>query len=81
MGWAEANAKPASSLLPPSIAFTTFFMLVRSIERKLALCLRCFSACLARFFACTVLAKGNSPEKGPKNADDAASPKICQETL
>ena len=30
---------------------------VRSIERKLALCWRCFSACRTRFFACLVLAK------------------------
>lgn len=45
---------PATSAA--SIACSVFFKKVRIIERLLALCARCFSACLTRFFACLVLA-------------------------
>ena len=56
-GTACENAFSASVLLPDSIARTTCLMRVRSRERRLALCLRRFSDCLARFLAWEALAK------------------------
>ena len=51
----------AVSLSPARMAWPTFLMAVRNIERILALCRRRFSACLARFLACEELAKLQSP--------------------
>lgn len=55
------NAVCAASLSPAAIAASTFLMKVRTIERRLALCLRRFSDCTARFLADLILAKVQLP--------------------
>lgn len=60
-GPAWENAFSASALLPDSIARTTCLMRVRSRERRLALCLRRLSDCLALFLAWEELANYFTP--------------------